>query len=198
LAAIFEDALPARKKDKTLPPRVQIAVSPPRMANGTTPARAVQPTGIASTNPNSHRILSTTPARVVTPNTPHNMIRGSTHQKNLTNDMFAETILHPNHVLSLPTGSTIMSSPQEAMDTPIIIMPEIANAAICPESGKSLKYQELITMLRYKIKWMRSTSNEICRLCTTNTIGFIRKSSMPPGRKATYGSLVVDIKECKD
>jgi hypothetical protein len=45
---------------------------------------------------------------------------------------------------------------------------------------------------------MRSTANEIRRLYKTNTIRFISKSSMPPGRKATYGSFVVDIKEHKE
>jgi hypothetical protein len=53
-------------------------------------------------------------------------------------------------------------------------------------------------MLWYKIKWMRSTANEIHRLYKTNTISFIRKSSMPPGRKATYGSFVLEIKEHKE
>jgi hypothetical protein len=53
-------------------------------------------------------------------------------------------------------------------------------------------------MLRYKIKWMRSTANAIHMIYKTNTIRFIRKSSMPPGRKATYGSFVVDIKEHKE
>jgi hypothetical protein len=66
-------------------------------------------------------------------------------------------------------------------------MHEMANEFICPESGKSLKHRELITTLRYRIKWMRSTANEIRRLYKTNTIIFIRKPSMPPGRKATYG-----------
>jgi hypothetical protein len=45
---------------------------------------------------------------------------------------------------------------------------------------------------------MRSTTNEIHRLYKTNTIIFICKSSIPPGRKATYGSLVVDIKKHKE
>jgi hypothetical protein len=170
-------------------------VSPPRVVNGTTPDRAVHTNIITSTTPNSHRRLSTTPARAVTPNTPHAMIRCSTHQQNLTNDMLAETIQQAKYVFPLPTGSTIRFPTQEAMDTPIIIMPEMANAVICPESGKSLKQQELITMLRYKIKWMRSTANEIHRLHKTNTIRFIHKSSMSPGRKATYGSFVVDIKQ---
>jgi hypothetical protein len=83
------------------------------------------------------------------------MIRRSTHQQNLTNDMLAETIQHANHVFSLPTGSAISSPPHEATDTPIIILPEMANAVICPDSGKSLNHQELITMLRYEIKWMQ-------------------------------------------
>jgi hypothetical protein len=50
-------------------------------------------------------------------------------------------------------------------------------------------------MLRYKIKWMRSTENEIHRLYKTNNIRFIRKSRIRPGCKATYGSFEVDIKE---
>jgi hypothetical protein len=177
---------------------VQKACSPPRAVNGTTPARAVQPNVITSTIPNLHQILGTTPARAVTPNTPHDMIRRSTHQQKFTNDMLAETIKQANHVFSLPTGSTMRSPPQEVMYTPIIIMPEMANAIICPESGKCLKHQEFITMLRYKINWMQSTANESRRRYNTNTIRFIRKSSMPPGRKATYGSFVVDIKEHKE
>jgi hypothetical protein len=74
----------------------------------------------------------------------------------------------------------------------------MANAVICPETGKSLKHQELITKLRNKIKWMRSTANEINRLYNTNTIRFIRRSDFPKGRKVMYGSFVVDIKEHKE
>jgi hypothetical protein len=74
----------------------------------------------------------------------------------------------------------------------------MANAVICPETGKSLKHQELITKLRYKIKWMPSTATEINRLYNTNTIIFIRRSNNPKERKVTYGSFVVDIKEHKE
>jgi hypothetical protein len=74
----------------------------------------------------------------------------------------------------------------------------MANAVICPETGKPLKHQELITKLRYKIKWMRSTANEINRLYNTNTIRFIRRSNIPKGRKVTYGSFVADIKDHKE
>jgi hypothetical protein len=62
-------------------------------------------------------------------------------------------------------------------------MPEMANAVICPETGKSLKHQELITKLRYKIKWMRSTENEINGMYNTNTIRFIHRSNIPRDAK---------------
>jgi hypothetical protein len=74
----------------------------------------------------------------------------------------------------------------------------MANAVIFPETGKSLKHQELITTLRYKIRWMRSTANEINRLYNNNTIRFIRRSNIPKGRKVIYGSFVVDIKDHKE
>jgi hypothetical protein len=74
----------------------------------------------------------------------------------------------------------------------------MANAVVFPETGKSLKHQELITKLRYKIKWMRSTSHDFNRLYNTNTIRFIRRSNIPKGRKVTYGSFVVDIKDHKE
>jgi hypothetical protein len=112
LAAIFEGALPTYRKDKTsprfesndidAPPRVQIKVLPPRVVDGTTPNRKIQPTGITSITPNSHRRLDSTPARAVTPNIPHAIIRRSAHQQNLTNDMLAETIQQANHVFFNP------------------------------------------------------------------------------------------------
>jgi hypothetical protein len=74
----------------------------------------------------------------------------------------------------------------------------MANAVIYPETGKSPKHQELITKLRYKIKWTRYTTNEINRIYNTNTIRFIHRSNIPKGRKVTYGSFVVDIKEHKE
>jgi hypothetical protein len=80
----------------------------------------------------------------------------------------------------------------------VSIMPQMANAVICPDTGKSLKHNELMTKLRYRIKWMRSTSNEINRLYNTNTIRFIQRSNIPKGRKVTYGSFVVDIKDHKE
>jgi hypothetical protein len=88
----------------------------------------------------------------------------------------------------------------------MIIMPVMANAVICPDTDKSLKHGDLITLLRYKIRWMRATANKIGRLAQglkrgvkgTNTIRFIRTEDVPAGRKATYGSFVVDIKTHKE
>jgi hypothetical protein len=66
--------------------------------------------------------------------------------------MIAETINQANHCFYIstnpePKNSTILSG-----NNKVIILPEMANAVICPETGKSLKHQELITKLRYKIK----------------------------------------------
>jgi hypothetical protein len=127
------------------------------------------------------------------------MVRRSASQKyNLSQDMIAETINQANHCFSFPTSPSTKTQKKVINNEQIIIMPEMANAVICPETGKSLKYQELITTLRYKIKWMQSTANEINRLYNTNTIIFIRRSNIPKGRKVTYGSFVVDIKDHKE
>jgi hypothetical protein len=45
---------------------------------------------------------------------------------------------------------------------------------------------------------MRSTANKIHRLYKTHTLRFIKRSNIPKGRKVTYGSFVVDIKEHKE
>jgi hypothetical protein len=121
------------------------------------------------------------------------MVRRSARQQNLSQDMMAETLAQANHCFSI-SAQTKYTHPSNT-NTDIIILPEMANAVICPETGKSLKHQELITKLRYKIKWMRSTANEINRLYNTNTIRFIRRSDIPNGREVTYGSFVVDIKD---
>jgi hypothetical protein len=45
---------------------------------------------------------------------------------------------------------------------------------------------------------MRSTAHEINRLYNTNTIILIQRSNIPKGRKVTYGSFVVYIKDHKE
>jgi hypothetical protein len=110
--------------------------------------------------------------------------------------MMDETLAQANNCFSI-SANTKYTHPSNTK-TDIVILPEMANAVICPETGKSLKHQELITKLKYKIKWMISTANEINRLYNTNTIQFIRRSDTPKVRKVTYGSFVVDIKDHKE
>jgi hypothetical protein len=180
LANIFEGAKRRKSKvvvtptdgvENSAPPRVQTTVSPPRVANTTTQQMSPQPNISSHSTPNSHRRQKTPVRRAVTPQTPHVMVRHSAGQQhNLSQDMTSETISQANHCFSISTNPETQNSATPSSNKRVIILPEMANAVICPETGKSLKHQELITTLRYKIKWMRSTSNEINSLYNTNTI----------------------------
>jgi hypothetical protein len=104
------------------------------------------------------------------------MVRRSAGQQyNLSQDMIAETINQANHCFSISTNPEPKNSVKITGNNQVIILPEMANAVICPETCKSLKHQELKTKLRYKIKWMRSTANEINRIYNTNKIRFIHR-----------------------
>jgi hypothetical protein len=90
---------------------------------------------------------------VITPPTPHGMVRRSAGQQySLSQDMIAKTINQANHCFSISTNPEPKNSTNLNGNKKIIILPEMANAVIFPETGKSLKHQELITKLRYKIK----------------------------------------------
>jgi hypothetical protein len=128
--------------------------------------------------PNSHRRQPTQHRRVVTPQS-HGMVRRSARQQKLSQYMLAETLAQANYCFSLLANSTCCRSSNPT--SPIVLSPEMANAVICPETGRSLKHQELITKLKYKNKWMRSTANKINRLYNTNTIRFIQRSAIPNG-----------------
>jgi ribosomal protein L34E len=84
--------------------------------------------------------------------------------------MMAETINQANHCFAISAQPKTQYKKKPSGNTEVILLSEMANAVICPETGKSLKHQELITKLRYKIKCMRSTAKEINRLYNTNTI----------------------------
>jgi hypothetical protein len=109
--------------------------------------------------------------------------------------MMAESLHQAHHCFSISPNERKKCSITHGN---IIMMPEMTNAVFCPDTGKSLKHNKLITKLRYKSKWMRSTANEINRFYNTNTIRFIQWSDIPKGRKVTYGSFVVDIKDHKE
>jgi hypothetical protein len=121
------------------------------------------------------------------------MVRCSERQQNLSQDMMAETLAQAINFFSISANTTCCHSSDPK--TPIVLLPEMANAVICPETGKSLKHQELIIKLKYKSKWMRSKANEINIVYNTNTVRFIQRSDIPKGLKVTNGSFVVDIKE---
>jgi hypothetical protein len=208
LASIFEGAKQQTSKtiltptdgiENTAPQRVQTTVSQSRVAGTDAYQISLQPNTSSHSTPNSYRRQKTPARRIVTPQTPHVMVRRSARQQhNLSRDMMAETVSQANHCFSISAQPKTQNSKKPSDNRKVIILPEMANAVICPETGKSLKHQELITKFRYKIKWMRSTANEINRLYNTNKIRFIRRSNIPKGRKVTYGSFVVDIKDHKE
>jgi hypothetical protein len=174
-----EKLTPHDKVENNAPQRVQTTVSPQRVTSQNPDQTSLQNIISPHSTPNSHRRQRAPHRRVVTPQTPHGMVRRSARQQNLSQDMMAETLSQANHCFSI-SASTKINHPA----TPTIegvILPEMANAVICPETGKSLKHQELITKLKYKIQWMRSMANEINRLYNTNTIRFIRRSNIPKG-----------------
>jgi hypothetical protein len=187
---------PQDEIENNAPQRVQTTVSPPRVASTDPEQISLQHILPSQSTPNSHRRQQTPVRRIVTPQTPHVMVRRSARQQNVSQHMMAETINQANHCFSISAQTKYTH--QSSTNTDMIILPEMANAVICPETSKYLKHHELITKLKYKIKWMRSTANEINRLYNTNTLRFIRRSDIPKGRKVTYGSFVVDIKDQKD
>jgi hypothetical protein len=157
LANIFEGATRQKSKvaatptdgvENAAPLRVQTTVSPPRVANTTTQQMSPQPNTSSNSTPNSHRRRKTPTRRAVTPHTPHGMVHSSAGQQhNLSQDMIAETISQANHCFSISTNQETQNSTILSSNKKFIILPEMANALICPETGKSLKHQELITKL---------------------------------------------------
>jgi hypothetical protein len=99
LASIFVSAKPGNTNnplapqdgiENNAPQRVQTTVSPPRVA-GTDPEQMSQ------SSPNSHLRQKTPVRRIVTPQTPHVMVRRSARQQSVSQDMMAETINQANH-----------------------------------------------------------------------------------------------------
>jgi hypothetical protein len=111
LAAIFEGATrrktkinvpPTEKEDNNAPPRVRTHVSPPRVPNTTAQNLSPHHNKPPDLIPNSHRRQKTPLIRVVTPQTPHVMVRHSARQQyNLSQDMMAEAINQANHCFSI-------------------------------------------------------------------------------------------------
>jgi hypothetical protein len=64
--------------------------------------------------------------------------------------MIAKTISQENHCFSISTNREAIISTKLSANNQITVLPGMANAVVCPETGKSLKHHELITKLRYK------------------------------------------------
>jgi hypothetical protein len=127
------------------------------------------------------------------------MMRCSARQQyNLSQDMMAEAINQANHCFSISSqkNKTKIKTQHRQQQG----HHHAVNGKCCylPDTGKSLKHNELMRKLKYRIKWMRSTASEINRFYNTNTIRFIQRSNIPKGRKVTYGSFMVDIKDHKE
>jgi hypothetical protein len=87
--------------ENNAPQRVQTTVSPLRVA-GTDPEQiSLQPISPSQSKPNSHRRQNTPLRRIITPKTPHVMVRRSARQQNVSQDMMAETITQANHCFSI-------------------------------------------------------------------------------------------------
>jgi hypothetical protein len=126
---------------------VQTTVSPPRVTNQGPEQTSLQNIISPHSTPNSHRRQHTPRRRIVTPQTPHGMVRRSSRQQHLSQDMMAETLSQANHCFSISANTKISHSTTPTIRS--VILPEMVNAVICPETGKSLKHQELITKLKY-------------------------------------------------
>jgi hypothetical protein len=174
-----EKLTPEDKFENNAPQRVHTTVSPPRVTNKNPEQTSLQHIISPHLTPSSHRMQHTPHRRILTPQKPNGMVRCSSRQQNLSQDMMAETMSQANHCFSISASTKISHSTTPTTES--VILPEMENAVICPETIKSLKHQELITKLKYKIQWMRSTANDINCLHNTNTIRFIRRSNIPKG-----------------
>jgi hypothetical protein len=155
LASIFEDAKQRKSKntltpqdgiENTAPQRVQTTVSPPRVAGTDAEQISFKPISSSQSTPNSHRRQKTPARRIVTPQTPHGMVRRSARQHNLSQDMMAETINQANHCFAISAQPKTQYTKKPSENTKVILLPEMANALICPETGKSLKHAHSVSV----------------------------------------------------
>jgi hypothetical protein len=88
---------PQDEVDNNAPQRVQTTVSPLRVASQDTDQTSLQHIISPHSTSNSHCRQHTPRRRIVTPQTPHGMVRRSARQQNLSQDMVAETLAQANH-----------------------------------------------------------------------------------------------------
>jgi hypothetical protein len=129
LTNIFASAKPKHANDKlapqdeienSAPQRVQTTISPPRVASKDPNPTTLQHIITSQSTPNSHRRQQTPHRRIVTPQTPHGMVRRRTRQQNLSQDMMAETLAQENHCFSISakTKCTHPSNTNDVISSP--------------------------------------------------------------------------------
>jgi hypothetical protein len=150
---------PQDKVENNAPQRVHTTVSSPRMTNQNPEQTSLQHIVSPHSTPNSHRRQHTPHRRIVPPQTPHGMVRRSSRQQSLSQDMMDETMSQTNHCFYISANTKISHSTTPTIKS--ITLPEMVNAIICPDTGKSIKHQELITKLECKIQWMRSAQYQV-------------------------------------
>jgi hypothetical protein len=133
LADIFEGATQQKLKvvippndrvENVAPQRVQNTVSPPRVADTTAQQIPTQPTASSHLTSNSHRRQQNPPRCVITPPTPHVMVRRSAGQQYiLSQDMIAEKIKQANHCFSISTNPEPKNSTKLSGNNQVIILP---------------------------------------------------------------------------
>jgi hypothetical protein len=92
-----EKLTPQDEVENNAPQRVRTTVSPPRVTSQNPDQTSLQEIIAPHSTPNLHRRQQTPHRRVVTPQTPHGMVRRSARQQNLSQDMMAETLAQANH-----------------------------------------------------------------------------------------------------
>ena len=84
------------------------------------------------------------------------------------------------------------------------IPPYLANAILCPDTGKELEYRHLIKIEKHKKVWSDSFAKELHQLSQgnekikgTNKIHFTKRSAVPKDRTLTYGRICVNYRPQK-
>jgi hypothetical protein len=94
--------------------RVQTTVPPLRVTCQDPDQTSLQEIISTHSTPNSHRRQQTPRRRVVTPQTPHGMVRRSARQHHLSQDMMAETLAQSNNCFSISANTkAIIHQPQK-------------------------------------------------------------------------------------
>jgi hypothetical protein len=94
---------PQDESENSAPQRAQTKASPPRVAGQAPRQTSLQHNMTSQSTPNSNCTQHTPRRRVVTPQTPHGMVRWSARQQNVSQDMMAETLSQANHCFSIST-----------------------------------------------------------------------------------------------